>query len=264
MRLKNNSRYVKKIGFLLFSLILVLTSAFYFIKSDFFKVKEINIEADDLSCVQNSQIKSSLNFFGKNIFWGDFQKGEDDLKRKFFCIKNIGITKILPDKLTVKVSKRAGELVLIAYQLKESSISAVEQLIKTAATQSAEILQIEEEFSVDDEGVIFEKGGDNFIKVYVSIPDLSLGKIVDGELIKNMLKILKKINTLKLNTDESFVDKDTLIVNSYPKLVFTLNSDIDEKLAALQLILQNAKISDKEIEFIDLRFDKPIVRYGKR
>ena len=49
-----------------------------------------------------------------------------------------------------------------------------------------------------------------------------------------------------------------------PKVFFRLDNEIDLQLASLQLILEKAKIDERILEFIDLRFDKPIVRFAPK
>lgn len=253
-----------KLGLLILPLLILL--AIFLFKSNFFTIKKINIKSKDLSCVSNSQIKSSLNLFGKNIFLINFQNQENILKSKYFCIKSVSFSRNLPDKLELRLESRLAKLIIIALKLKEASGSAIEQLIDTPATQSGQILETFEKYVSDDEGVIFDKdSGINLPRVYISLKELSIGKNLDKVLINNLLKIADKLKIFAINGNEFILEKENLILsNALPKIIFKMNSEIDNQLAALQLILENAKIGDKEIEFIDLRFDKPIVRYGQR
>lgn len=259
MRLKS----VRKLS-LLVIIFLFLAATFYFIQTDFLIIKKIDILSDNISCVDKAQVKSTLNFFGKNILSLDFKRREEALKSKFLCIKKIDFSRSFPDGLKINVFQRKAEIILVSLKEKFASDSAIDVLIDTPASQSADTLEGEEEYVVDNEGVIFSKNnGENLNKVYIA--NLSLGQKIDRNFVENLLKVFERLKTFAVNTDVSLVEKDNLIViNSKLKIILRIDREIDSQLAALQLILENAKIGDKEIEFIDLRFDKPVVRYGKR
>ena len=266
MRLKNKKNDIKKLSLIVLCFILVLTTIFYFMKSDLFIVKKIEILSENLSCVQNSQIKSTIDFFKENIFFLDFKKGEDLLKSKYLCIKSVNFSRIWPDKLELKISKREAKLILTPLKSKEATDSVMEQLTNKPSSMSAEMLDnSQEKFMVDQEGVVFDKDGEmNLAKVYLASPDLSLGKKLDDSLINDLLRIIDKLKTFGIKSDDMVVDKENLVlINSLPRIVFRISNDIDNQLAALQLILNKARIDDDKLEFIDLRFDKPVIRYGK-
>lgn len=250
---------------LLIIVFLFLAATFYFIQTDLLIIKKIDILSDNMSCVDKAQVKSTLNFFGKNILSLDLKRREETLKSKFLCIKKIDFLRSFPDGLKINVFQRKAEIILVPLKEKFASDSAIDVLIDTPASQSADILDGEEEYVVDNEGVIFSKNNvENLNKVYM-YSNLSVGQKIDGNFIENLLKVFEKLKTFGINTDMSLVEKENLIlVNLKLKIILRIDRKIDSQLAALQLILENAKIGDKEIEFIDLRFDKPVVRYGKR
>ena len=58
-------------------------------------------------------------------------------------------------------------------------------------------------------------------------------------------------------------DYVSLVSKQGTTALFSLNKDLDEQLATLQNLLTKAKINNKRIKKLDLRFDKIIVVYGK-
>ena len=83
-------------------------------------------------------------------------------------------------------------------------------------------------------------------------------------MIQKTVKVLEKIKSLGVNSDDPKIySKIYLSLGQKPQMVFVLDDKSDHQLASLQLILDQAKMDTKEVEFLDLRFDKPIVRYGK-
>ena len=78
------------------------------------------------------------------------------------------------------------------------------------------------------------------------------------------LTILDKVKIYRLSITEASIFEDVLMNNTAPKIIFKLRNDIDKQIASLQLILEKAKMETSKLEFIDLRFDKPIVRIAPK
>ena len=95
--------------------------------------------------------------------------------------------------------------------------------------------------------------------------ELSLGKKLDQELIQKTVQVLEKVKSLSVNADDPKIySKIYLSLGQKPQMIFILNDKINRQVASLQLILDQAKMDTKEVEFLDLRFDKPIVRYAPK
>ncbi|OGE42589.1 hypothetical protein A3B45_00055 [Candidatus Daviesbacteria bacterium RIFCSPLOWO2_01_FULL_39_12] len=250
---------------ILLTIFLLVLPIFLTIKTPIFEVKRIDFIGNKLSCVENEQINKELNLYGKNIFMIDFKKGKEDLTLKYSCIGDVQFSKLYPDKLTINLTERKAQFIFAPLKLKEATGSAIEQLINISATESAQFADLGEKYLVDDQGVVFERATEeNLPKIYLRY-DLSVGKRLDEGLIKNLLKILQKVSEFGLPITRAFLEKEDLVsIDTSPKLVLRLTFEIDSQLAALQLILEKAKIDDVKLEFIDLRFDKPVIRYGER
>ena len=244
-------------------LILVLIVFFIslFLYKNIFKIKTVDIQSEKVDCADNLQIKNSTNFLGQNIFLTNKNSVELDFKKKFICIKEINLSKKIPGKIILKILGREAKATVY-----EASPSA-------QATPSG--------FLVDDEGVIFSKDSNSELnpKIFIENSNLSLGKNLP--VIKQVLLALDKIGKFGLDNKISQILNNSLIIFSSPKIVFQLDDKIDSQIASLQLILEKAKINrrtiptdvgmDSEIfEFIDLRFDKPVIKiapknsYGQR
>lgn len=235
-------------------IIIFAALVFGFLKSGLFNIKRIDTETENLSCTDQNQIKNASGLLGQNFFFVNSQKTQDVLKKKFICIKSANISKIPPDKIKLKISNRQVTAVLAVLK-NEASLSA---------TPSSE--DVRDSYVVDNEGIVFGKGEDNsnIPRIFISNLKISMGeKLKDG--ILNAVKILEKIKTLGLSIDKSWISDNNFVLYSgtpVSKIIFRLNDGIDIQLASLQLILDKAKIDSKELEFIDLRFDKPVVRFA--
>lgn len=240
--------------------ILLITSlVFIFFKSGLLTITQVEIEGDQLSCADETQIKNSSNFAGQNFFLINFANITKKLKAKFICIGDIDSSLVFPNKIKMKISGRQPVAALASLQSKEATLSA---LLENIATPSAE--ESQDAYLVDNEGMIFSKNKDlNIPNIFIKDVNLSLGKKLEGNL-ENSLKILDKVKTFGLDVKKSEVLDNFFIIFSYPKVIFQLDDRIDIQIASLQLILAEAKIDLKELEFIDLRFDKPIVRFAPK
>lgn len=228
-----------------------------------FTIKIVKIENSKSGCVNENQLKDTADLLGQNYFFINSKKIEENIKKKFFCIKSLQLSKQLPDKVLIQVFLRQPFALLVNLKDKEASLSA---LLENISTPSAE--QVENYYVVDNEGVVFSKNevDSNIPRIYINDPKISLGENLRADLTVGPLKILEKVQTFGTEIGESWIRDDLFVVNrnSKPKIIFSLNGNVDVQIASLQLILQKAKIDESKLEFIDLRFDKPVVRFVPR
>ena len=241
--------------------LLVLILLYLFLKSGIFNIKHVDVQASQLGCADENQVRNSANLTGQNFFLINSTKVENDLKKNFFCIKSSSVSRSLPDRVKLQVFAREAVAQLVTLKEKEASVSSLINI----ATPSAR--QVQDFYRVDGESVVFLK--DTFElsipKIYIYDPGISLGKRLGGDLIGNSLKILEKVKSLGIEIKESWIYDNFFIINSEVsklKIIFRLNEKLDVQLASLQLIVDKAKIDLKEFEFMDLRFDKPVVRFA--
>ena len=142
------------------------------------------------------------------------------------------------------------------YSIKNWEASA-SSLIENLATPSAN--STDEPSLIDDEGIIFSKGDSLVLPKIYFFGD----KPINNYLAK-ALSILKSLKDQGLNNSHIFIFNNFFITSGNPKVVFDLSEDIDIQIASLQLIVQKAKIGSSKLEFIDLRFDKPVVKYAPK
>ncbi len=240
-----------KSAFFLAVLLLMLLIIF---KSNFFTIKQINIKSAKVSCIDEKSLKEKSNLFGQNFFLVDEKKVKEVIKKNFICIKDINLSKNLPDKIKLDIIGRIPAVSLYSIKNWEASASS---LIENVATPSADLT--DEPNLIDDEGIIFSKGDFQFLpKIYF------FGDKPAGDYLAKALNILKSLKDLSLDNSHIFIFKNFFITSGNPKVVFDLDEDIDIQIASLQLIVQKAKIDSSKLMFIDLRFDKPVVKYAPK
>lgn len=238
-------------------ILFLILFAFLFFKSGIFNVKEVEVAGKGIDCVNLKQIIDSSQIKGKNIFLFDATNLIKNIKEKFVCVKEVFLFKSLFSKVKIEITGRQPAAKLVVLKGEEASASSfLENIATPSATAS------EGDFLIDSEGVIFSKDT-NAINVPIIFhydQSLSLSKSLKSGNAQNALKIFNKVKTFGLNVNSAIILNESFIVFSSPKIIFRLDNNIDTQIASLQLILEKAKIDEGSMEFIDLRFDKPIIR----
>jgi cell division septal protein FtsQ len=237
---------MKKI--LVFLFLIIVGSIYLLFFSPVFRVYDISFSGDNPSCTTLEEIEKVSNIKGQNLLF--LESPEGPIKEKFLCIRSVVLQKSIPSKAKIELKNRKAVLTLV-------------QAVGNASTESARLTPAAEPVLVDDEGVIFAKdqGQSNQPLVYILDP---IGKSIEADVVNGTVKVINKLYNLKANTNEPRIySKNYLSLGQKPKITFILNETVDRQLASLQLILDQAKMDTKEVEIIDLRFDKPVIRYGK-
>lgn len=241
-----------KIYFLI-SLLVLSAFVFTFLKSGLFNIKKIDIEGQP--CAGYEEIKNASALMGQNFFLVNKTKAEDSVKKKFICIKKAEVKRTLPDKVKLNIINRQA-LAILADLKQEASLSA---------TPSAE--EVNDYYMVDDEGVVFGKaGGEGGALIYALGLELSVGGSL-GKKAQDLVKVMEKIKNSGLESRQSIVNGEIFTVDLNPpvsRIILKLSEDLDVQLASLQLIVDKAKIDSEQLEFIDLRFDKPVVKIAPK
>ncbi len=261
-RRKKRTPRLKSRHIILFFLGLVLILA---VTSRVFVVKSIGVKLNDVNCVTEEQVKDKLSLQGKNLLALNTNSLENQVKSQFICVKGISLTKELPNKILVDISGRKGLAVIRSFEIIASDSASL------SATTSAQI-QVPTggkgtPYLVDEEGVVFAQTdeGVNLPTVLMTDMDLNLGKGFKNDLVKKTVLVLQKVKQFNLQTIQAIIyPNGIMLIDGKTKLQFNLKKDIDIQLASLQLILDKAKIDNESMEFIDLGFDKPVVRFSPK
>lgn len=176
-------------------------------------------------------------------------------------IHNLVFTKIFPNKTKVEIIRKPAVINIITTDILLDSIesSSGAELRNFEASRSAF-------FTADKDGMILSKESNpNFPSIILTANNLNLGSKINSEWVKNSLKIFDKLKTFNLNINEGKIYPETIFLlkskDNNLKIIFDLNKNVELQLAALQLLLEQAKMNGENMELIDLRFDKPVVKY---
>jgi len=224
--------------------ILIIFSFFQLLRGDFFKINQV-VCFDNLDkvapCQADLWFRVNGLVLGKNIVSLSPPKIEQLIKDELPGINQVEIKKKLPNKLIVHLTKRKPIAVIEANK---------------------------DYYQVDYQGIILAK-----LDQPTDLPLIASGEVsvaadnhqLDSPVILSSLDFLyqlliKNIEARRLEITDS--RELTVFLKTGPKVLISLDKNIKEQVDSLQLILERAKIEGKQIELIDLRFDKPVISYG--
>lgn len=275
---KNN----RKKAFFLLKLIpigITLITIFYLVFfSNLLRIEDLIIENDKADCISNEDITSLSKLLGNNILFLEKNLFEKQLINKFPCVKKTEISWSIPKKVVIKIYGRNAAVILNILKLpeSESTTSAILGNSISEGTSSSKLLEATSSsifnfhyqekvasFISDDEGFIFSDRVENLNipEIYITAENIPIGKQIENNLIKNSINIINNLKSYNLNSKRSEIFEDYLLIDDNPKIAFSLKKDVSIQLGALQLILNKAKIDSEKLEFVDLRFDKPVIKY---
>ncbi len=257
----------RKILLTISSLILLISSLFLLFW--FFKVLKVVAISENAKCLDGVNLESEAGVLGQSIFLVDKNKIEAKLRKKYSCIGSVEVKRKFPFEVIVKVSGKRAVFELVLN--KEPIFGEINLMEASSSTQEATI-NIEpnrgsgESFLVDFEGKIFAKALENegIQKIEYVRDSLEVGQIIESPKVRNAIIIFEKLKEYQVPVTRVVWDGDMLFFDDKPQLLFSLIRDPARQSASLQLILQKAKMNSKEMDKIDLRFDKIVVVYSPK
>jgi len=266
-------------------IVLGFLTLFFALRSDIFLIHDIKVALDRKAdwCVDEEKVKSTLTLKSRSILFANLNNEENNLKEKYLCIKDVAFKKDYPDRINLDLKIRTPFAKLV--KLNVATISAgIEE-----ATQSADLIepqfgavggsieiatsssQIETnsqitQIIVDEEGFGFSQleGLENVPNIY-SLQNLpNLGETVESKPLVLAVKLTKELDRFELKPGKIIVlGIDSVEVNfeNNFRVIFSPEKDVAFQASSLQLIMRQAKIDGDQIESVDLRFDKPVVRF---
>lgn len=208
-----------------------------FFLDTFFKIKEIQIESD------NKKILGIEKLIDKNIFLLNEDVVTKQILKENPLIKSIKINKQLPSKIILSVE---------------------------FSFPQAQIITGDGFFYIDDRGKVIKKTKEKLLslplinfyqKIYYQ--NYQIGQIIDFNEIKIGLFLLKKTTDLGLKINRLDIGGDNMLVFYLDNKKIIFDSLKDKEIQAYQLeqIIKSFKIQGKDYQEIDLRFEKPVVRF---
>lgn len=240
--MKTKKKIVKllKIAFLAVGSSLILFGLFQFWRGDFFNVSQVSCFDNHHPCQADLWFRFNGLVLGENIVFLSPQEIEEKIKEELIEIDEVKIEKRLPNKLIFHLSKRKPIAVIEANS---------------------------EYYQVDYQGIILAKINqptDLPLVVSDEIIVTADSKRIESVPILTSLSLLYQLLFSGLEVRRAEISQSrklTLHLKTGPEVLLSLDRDLKKQVDSLQLILERAKIEGKQIMLIDLRFDKPVIKY---
>lgn len=262
--------------FLLVIPVFIILASFFVFNSAYFKVQNLSVHKTYIDCATDQQLQENMHIKGSNIFFVDTNAVSNILQSKFKCIKKTSVTKKYPNTLHINVSGRVPVLRIATLHDTDATTSAsLEEVIQEIASPSAVSSEsatlttnvLTNDFVIDQDGEIFAHWSvEDLPKIlYLSTEETGIGKKLAKSLVESLLVLFDKLKVFNVDFAQVKVySGGNILVDGHTTIVLNQKYDLQKQLASLQLILEKAKIGDEEILFLDLRFEKPVVRYVKK
>lgn len=224
---------------------------YLFIFSSVFQIKDIQVSGAEKSPAQ--EIKDIVSAKSGNIFLTDFEAISKNLREKYFQIANINFKKNLPDRISVQIEERKP-IALFCQPVFEPFLLFLNKN------------QAEECYSIDKQGVIFEKASGQLGNLLVLntksfISKFNLGReIISNDYLSKVLEINSQLEKNIKIKEASLVSEDRLNIKTSEgwEIYFNPKKDLDWQIEEMKILLEQ-KIppeNRENLKYVDLRFEK--------
>lgn len=216
----------------------------------------------------NSEKKKALGLIenqvrGKSLFFINQKALKEKILKDFLTISDVSFEKDFPNRLLVETLPREP-IAVVSFAKEASSFGNIASESGKIATPPASFKQY---FLVDKEGLVFAKAGDFFGLPLFHLFDErvpSLGENIGQKRIETASEIIENLKKDEIEVSEVFLTafgSIEMIVRDGTKVLFSSQKNPIAQVASLQLILSSTRIEGRVLTSVDLRFERPVVRY---
>jgi cell division septal protein FtsQ len=251
---------------------LSLLSLFLVFRSDLFVIHEVLVEVQPQTKILSRTIdeaKLALDLAksrseGRSVFFVDSRKIINEIKNNFFSFKEVSLQRNYPNRLNLILRARVpvAEIVI-------RPASAAAQLLSPDGelTVSGSKQEIKDRFVSDIDGYLFAKTASPSSLPLINIfldREVVVGEKLAEEQVETALKIIKDLESYRLGIAEIGLvgwESIPLRLKDSTLVIFNSNKEVAGQVAALHAIVTRHKIEGRKARSIDLRYDKPVVKY---
>ena len=237
---KKKPIFKNRIFWLALLILAVIIGIIYFLFfSPVFKIKEIQVDGNkEIPTEEILKVTDNvLSSGGKNFFWHDNKKIQEEILRLFPIIVEVKVKAGFPDKLTLEIKERGT----VALFFGEGRY-----------------------FAIDEGGIVFKeaKSDNALVKItdqQKNFPPVLGEKIIEKDLLDKILEINKKITEeLKIKIIECNILADRLVVKTSEdwNIYFDSEKEAEWQITKLKMVLEREIPSDKRktLDYVELRF----------
>ncbi len=227
---------------------LLVTSSFFILKGDFFKIKKVNCLIGEAACPGEIWTKLLSLSIGQNILFFHQRPLGEEIRVSFPQIGEVAVAKILPETLAFSL------------KLRKASVAFTQKI--ESSTESA--MPAADFFIADEEGMVFQKTTSSLDLPRILLTNLegiSVGQQITSKELTQTLSLIVLLLKLDLKPETIEVSEKGILVRLKDELevFFSFQKEATAQVGSLQLILSRTKIEGKRLKRVDLRFDKPVI-----
>ena len=212
----------------------------------YFQIKTILVEGN----IPGNQIKGLENLKGQSLYFLTDSYIADTLVKNNPNIRLVEIIKEFPNKLVLKLEhiKPAAQLKL---NVGFAELSDEGKILKKLKPSQTRLKQKNVRLPI----INFYQQFDYY--------QITTGNNLDYEEIVTTLFLLKKSRELDLKIESIDISGLTMIVFNLKdkKIIFTSQKTNEKQAFELEAIIKQFKIEAKDFKILDLRFDKPLIKF---
>lgn len=219
----------------------LITLVIVFFQGDYFRIKEISCFVGETSCTDEEKIIFA-DLLGENIFLCQTHNFTQKILEKYWQFEQVKIEKKLPHQIIVS--------------------------LKTRQPFFNMTMEGKKWWLLDQQGFVLQEKEKAFAGLPQVFYSLSLqpavGQKIEQETIQAIVQMLtslaqeKLINYQKIMAQENVI---TLFTTDQLIASFSAQKNMQVQVDSLHFIVRLSKIEGKLPKFLDLRYDKPVVRF---
>lgn len=238
--------------------VLLIFLAQLILKSSLLKIKYIYVYSE-------KEIPQAflVNIGDETYFTLNENKIKQALLKSVLEVESINIKLTFPNTINLFIKWRSPLALATESYLEEERMS--EGSTPSGKIDTKFIKKDEPYFLIDRFGVLFNGPSEENLPVMgVDLQNMKVGDRIEKIPAESMLQILQFLK----NTNDMplwIASKDQKIVMGMKggEMVITeSNGDIEKEMSSLQLIINRFRIEGRKVDYIDLRFGKPVIKYS--
>lgn len=260
------TKIAKSKKLLLLGIFLLMIIAVLVWEESILHTEDIITTVKNTDCASQNSIIQESGVGGQSLLLLDKSNIKKKLMDKFFCIKEVNFQISFPSKLKMDIIGREPIARVVAARVLDPLI-----LSTPDATPSSSAVLFdwsfpdnaqEKSFFVDNSGLVYSESQRRDLPLFfLPVDNIKLGQKLANFSFEKIAQAIFSLKDLGLPINKIKVINKLMFVETQPRIIFSLDEDILKQTASLQLILQKSKINGRMIQFVDLRFEKPIIVY---
>ena len=214
---------------------------YFFLKSDFFVVREIYVNKDKGYAFKEGETKLNRLYSGRNIFQVDLKYAQTMIKSDFPQLKKVEVRRRFPDRLEVDIITR-------------EPVAVVDHGGGIVIDREAVVVAL----GYKGEGLTRIRGVGFFLNMpsrgeKIKNQMLEKGLVLIDGMRKKMPSRVKSVEYIDIS------DKNNIVLGISGVAVKMGADDFSHKLDRLDEMLRDPKLKLKDINYIDLRFKDAVI-----